>query len=142
VILALKTANPIVEIYLLNDNNPAGSELAKKSVKNAKKWEAGRTLAKNLLGEIEQLLARTELIKNWENLTGIIVFRGPGSFTGLRIGITTANTLAYAQQIPIVGTTGDNWLANGLASLAKKQNDKIVLPEYGALPNITISKLR
>lgn len=130
-ILALKTNQDPAEIYLLDDTDAIITE---------KKWDAGRTLAKNLLGEIERLLARTELIKGWDDLTGIIVFRGPGSFTGLRIGITTANAAAYAQQIPIVGANGDNWLANGLKSLAKKQNDKIVLPEYGALPNITISK--
>jgi tRNA threonylcarbamoyladenosine biosynthesis protein TsaB len=136
-ILALKTAEPIAEIYLLNDHNLAGSEPAKKIAETAKKWEAGRTLAKNLLGEIEQLLAGSDPAKEWKDLTGIIVFRGPGSFTGLRIGITTANALAYAQNTPIVGVAGDNWLTDGLKKLAAGQNDKIVLPEYGAPPHIT-----
>jgi tRNA threonylcarbamoyladenosine biosynthesis protein TsaB len=130
-ILALKTNQDPTEIYILDDTGTVVTE---------KKWDTGRTLAKNLLGEIEQLLARTELIKRWEDLTGVIVFRGPGSFTGLRIGITTANALSYAREIPIVGTTGNNWLADGLKKLTAGENDKIVTPEYGAPPHITQPK--
>ncbi len=38
-----------------------------------------------------------------EALTGIAVSQGPGSFTGLRIGMSLGKGLAYARQIPIVG---------------------------------------
>ena len=127
-ILALKTNGDPAEIYLLDD--------AGKVVKE-KKWQAGRTLARDLLAKTEQLLARYDPAKKWEDLTGVIVFRGPGSFTGLRIGITTANAISYARQIPIVGVNGDTWLRGGLTKLSKQENHKIVLPEYGAPPHIT-----
>ncbi|MCL2451547.1 tRNA (adenosine(37)-N6)-threonylcarbamoyltransferase complex dimerization subunit type 1 TsaB [Candidatus Saccharibacteria bacterium] len=130
-ILALKTSGDPTEIYILDNTGKIIAE---------KKWDAGRTLARDLLSEIEKLLARTELAKGWEDLTGVIVFRGPGSFTGLRIGITVANAIAYGRNIPIVGTNGDDWLASGLKKLQKNQNNKIVLPEYGAPPNITKPK--
>jgi tRNA threonylcarbamoyl adenosine modification protein YeaZ len=148
-ILAIKTSNDPAEIYLLD---PAGKILAQKI------WSPERRLARDLLGEIERLVIASEAKQSsdndldrhvphqsgegtrddkWRSLSGIIVFRGPGSFTGLRIGITTANTIAYALKIPIVGTNGENWLDDGMKKLAKKLSDKIVLPEYGAPANIT-----
>ena len=130
-ILALKTSDNPTEIYLLND---AGE------IVNKKIWNAERNLARDLLGEIEKLFAGSDPVADWADLTGAIVFRGPGSFTGLRIGITTANAIAYGQKIPIVGTADNDWLASGRGKLADGQNDKIVLPEYGAPPRITAPK--
>ena len=48
-----------------------------------------------------------------KNLTGVAVSIGPGSFTGLRIGLATAKTLAYALSIPIVGVPTLEALAFG-----------------------------
>jgi len=70
-------------------------------------------------------------------VTGLVVYQGPGSFTGLRIGITVFNTLAYTNKWPIVGTTGDNWRQAGIQRLEQGENDEIVLPEYGGEANIT-----
>ncbi len=47
--------------------------------------------------------ALTECALLGEKLSLVSVADGPGSFTGLRIGITTAKTLAYALRLPIVG---------------------------------------
>lgn len=98
-------------------------------------WEAGRGLAKGLLGFFEQELSFQG--KAWSDVTGIVVFKGPGSFTGLRIGIAVCNSLAYANNLPIVGATGDDWRAAGLRRLKGGENDEIVLPEYGGEANIT-----
>ena len=49
-------------------------------------WEAGRTLARNLLKFLEEKTGDLHLI------SGIGVMKGPGSFTGLRIGLTVVNT--------------------------------------------------
>lgn len=98
-------------------------------------WEAGRELAKGLLGYIEKCLQSDTA--QWSNVAGIVVFRGPGSFTGLRIGATVANTIAYAQGVPVVGAMGDNWRDEGVKRLKNGENDKIVLPEYGREARIT-----
>ena len=98
-------------------------------------WEAGRGLAKGLLGFLETELNSQG--KTWNDITGLVVFKGPGSFTGLRIGATVCNTLAHANDWPIVGTMGDDWVGEGLRRLENGENDEIVLPEYGGEANIT-----
>lgn len=100
-----------------------------------KEWEAGRTLAKGLLGFLEQELAGQD--KSWADLTGLAVFQGPGSFTGLRIGITVLNTMADALAIPIVTTKGEDWQGTATARLLANENDQLALPFYGSEANIT-----
>ena len=98
-------------------------------------WESGRGLAKGILKFLEDELSFQE--KSWNDVSGLVIFKGPGSFTGLRIGITVFNTLAYANTLPIVGSTGDDWRQNGVKRLLAGENDEIVLPEYGGEANIT-----
>jgi tRNA threonylcarbamoyladenosine biosynthesis protein TsaB len=124
-ILALRTDGLETEIYLLDD----GEVVAQK------KWLAERRLADELLSKIEKLVDG-----QWDKLDGLVVFVGPGSFTGLRIGIATMNSLSYAQNIPIVGASGTDWLEKGLKRLESGENDRIVIPNYGAEANITKPK--
>ena len=106
----------------------------------------GREMAKNILVEIKEFLAENGA--NWQNLRGICVFAGPGSFTGLRIGVTVANTLADSLKIPIIGEKNsdnsknngenlENWREIALEKLNSGADDKIALSFYGAEANIT-----
>lgn len=98
-------------------------------------WQADRQLAKGLLVYLhDQLEARG---KTFDDVTGIGVFSGPGSFTGLRIGLTVLNTLADANAVPIVGSRGDDWQNEATTRLAAGENDRIVLPFYGSDAHIT-----
>lgn len=128
-ILTLRTDNPVAEVGLYNLD---GKQLLYHT------WPAERRLAKELL--VTLLDQFKKAVIGFDDLTGVVVFEGPGSFTGLRIGITTANTIAYGQDIPIVGTRGDNWIQTGLERLAKGEADRIVLPHYGAEANISTQK--
>ena len=62
---------------------------------------AGYRHGELLLATVDQLLARTGLERG--GLRGIIVGTGPGAFTGLRVGLATAKTMAHGLGIPIVG---------------------------------------
>ena len=98
-------------------------------------WESDRNLAKWLLGYLDKILK--EHIKAWTDISAIGVFEGPGSFTGIRIGLTVMNTIADSQKIPIVGARGENWKDEVLAKLESGKNEKIVLPFYNRDANIT-----
>lgn len=124
--LAIRSDKPEAELYVLNGDG---------NILKQKVWDAGRTLARDLPGEIDELVGN-----DYDQLKGIVAHKGPGSFTGLRIGITVANAIAYGKSVPIVGVAGDNWLTSGVTKLSEGVDDKIVLPEYGAAPHITPPK--
>ncbi len=77
-----------------------------------------QTHSAHLLGMVEQAFR----LAGWkpERLEGLAVGVGPGSFTGLRIGIATAKGIAYAAGIPCVGVGSLEALA---ASLLPRHDD-------------------
>ncbi len=128
IILTIRTDKPEAEIGLFDGQKELVYE----------KWQAHRQLAETIHTKLKELLESTA--KNWSDVRGIVVFEGPGSFTGLRIGITVGNALAYGLGVPIVGQSGKNWIAGGIKTLEQGKNDKIALPKYGAEVHITQPK--
>lgn len=57
-------------------------------------------LTENLIPYIEKALNNHSL--NFKDLAAVACCNGPGSFTGIRIGISTAQTLSYALKIPLI----------------------------------------
>lgn len=68
-----------------------------------------KTHSETLMPHISEILQMARIQK--QDIEGIAVSIGPGSFTGLRIGLATAKALAYALKIPIVGVSTFETLA-------------------------------
>jgi len=90
-ILAIETSTVSCSVALLND----GKLMAEKTTQNLRNHSVA------LLPNIVKLLTDTGVSKS--SLAAIAVGIGPGSFTGLRIGLATAKALAYALKIPLIG---------------------------------------
>ena len=125
IVLAIKTDNPQAELYVYNSYQKL-AEI---------KWQAHLELSKTLHKQIRKILNQSSILA--DRLDGIVCFKGPGSFTGLRIGLSVANAMAYAYNIPIVATNGQNWVQAGIKELQNGKNQKIALPEYGRPANIS-----
>lgn len=123
-ILTIRTDKPEAELGLYDDTN----QLAYTT------WLAHRELAETISTKLDELLQANH--RKLSDLQGIVAYQGPGSFTGLRIGISIANALAYSLGIPIVAS-GEDWIASGIKRLLAGEHDELALPEYGSLPNIT-----
>jgi tRNA threonylcarbamoyladenosine biosynthesis protein TsaB len=83
-----------------------------------------------LPGEASALLRRHGL--RFEDLEGLAVGLGPGSFTGLRIGLATAKGLAYAASLPLAGASSLQALALDAAEAGR---GPLVLPTAVARQN-------
>jgi tRNA threonylcarbamoyladenosine biosynthesis protein TsaB len=103
-LLALDTATAFASIALFD-----GDQVLAEAT-----WRAGRTHTARLLGEVEALLARIAVDPN--DLTGLAVTVGPGSFTGVRVGISVAKGLAVGLNLPLWGVGTLDVLADSAAS--------------------------
>ena len=124
-VLVIRTDKPEAEIGLFDDDKKLAYEV----------WQAHRQLAETIHQKITKVLSVKGV--TFENIRGIVAFEGPGSFTGLRIGLTVANSLAYGLEIPVVATKGEDWIKLGIKRLLDGESDKLALPEYGSPPHIT-----
>lgn len=90
-ILAIDTASNICGVSILEDNNL----LIKLDT------DIGRTHSENLMPMIKSALEKTNL--SLSDIELIVCDKGPGSFTGIRIGLATANAFCDSLGIPSIG---------------------------------------
>jgi tRNA threonylcarbamoyl adenosine modification protein YeaZ len=64
-------------------------------------WSCGQNHSVELMPRMTQLLEQSRI--KFEDIDGIIVATGPGSFNGLRVGVSTAKGLAFSLNVPLVG---------------------------------------
>jgi len=96
-ILALDTSTACCTLALTSGTITQGGVLASLCL------NGGMTHSRRLLTAIDWLFSETEL--DWSMIDGLAVGLGPGSFTGLRIGLATAKGLAVTAGKPLTGVT-------------------------------------
>jgi tRNA threonylcarbamoyl adenosine modification protein YeaZ len=84
-------------------------------------WDLGRDLSLYL----HQYLAEFIQPQTWEDLGWIAVAKGPGSFTGNRIGVVTARTLAQQLDIPLFAIS--TLAAAARSNLREREGQKVTV---------------
>ncbi|WP_051554485.1 tRNA (adenosine(37)-N6)-threonylcarbamoyltransferase complex dimerization subunit type 1 TsaB [Desulfobulbus elongatus] len=93
-ILAIETATGCGSVALTRGAGPTGKVLAEYTL------QPEVTHARRLLGSVDAVMAAAGV--GWSELAAVAVSQGPGSFTGLRIGMAAAQGLALAADVPLV----------------------------------------
>lgn len=133
-------------ILYINTSNNQKIELA--LYKNGRPWLKRESTglfkqSEKLLPEIDKLLKKAR--RKAGEVRGIVVVKGPGSFSSLRIGAAVANTLAFSLGVPVKGIlkgVDSAKFEKKIMKIMEKLGEGgvrsgFVVPEYGAEPNIT-----
>ncbi len=113
--LLIDTSNQPLSVAIMKDN-----EVIAEKTTDIKKNHSVQ-----LMPEIAEILTESKINKT--EITDIVVAEGPGSYTGLRIGVTVAKTLAYALNTNLYGVSSLKALASTV-----KDSTKLLVPIFDA----------
>lgn len=116
-LLAIDTATAVAVLAL------GGSD---GSLQASAAWTAGYRHGEELLARIAAMLASAGLRP--DDLDAVVVGTGPGAFTGLRVGLATAKTLAHEIGSPIVGVSTGLALLDAAAAAGYERPLALLLP--------------
>ncbi len=101
-LLALSTSGPLPSAALFSDGALVYEALG----------QGGKTHSETLMPLVEQALSAAGLMPDQVDVFAADI--GPGSFTGVRIGVCAANAMAMAKERPVVGVSSLRALLHGL----------------------------
>jgi tRNA threonylcarbamoyladenosine biosynthesis protein TsaB len=119
-ILAIDTSTPICSVSL------ARGERVVSTIDESEE----NSHASKLTIHIQQLFEGTAF--SFKDLNAIAVAKGPGSYTGLRIGVSTAKGLCYALDIPLIAINSLEALATGYAQQHQLPEGTFLSPMFDA----------
>ena len=96
--LALHTSSPALGLAIGDDVSTFDVDMRDRHLRT-QVWALGRSLSTDLHPYLIKFLPP----QTWSDLTFIAVAQGPGGFTGTRIGVVAARTLAQQLQVPLFG---------------------------------------
>lgn len=89
-IISIDTFSDVLGICLLDEN---------KNIKFCIEYRQYKPFSETIIYELDLLLKKFEICK--KEINSVVINKGPGGYTGLRVGITTAKVLSYALNIPL-----------------------------------------
>lgn len=116
-------------------------------------WNANRNHTVDTLAQLDHLLR----LSGWslQQLDGIVVATGPGSFSALRVGLSIAKALAFSLQVPMIGIPTTDaiagqfaWTTRPVLAVMRAGRGRVVWSHYaerrplGAPNNTTLDELR
>jgi tRNA threonylcarbamoyladenosine biosynthesis protein TsaB len=128
-ILGISTSTPQVGVAI------GGHEGVLASVKSAR----GRRHAESLVPAIDMLRKQAQV--ELSEISCVAVDLGPGLFTGLRVGISTAKALAHALRLPMIGVTSLDlvafpvrWSSKLIVAAIDARRDEVFTAKYRQVP--------
>ena len=85
-------------------------------------WQSQNDEAEKLMPNIDALFKNNKL--KYEDIEKVLVVKGPGSFTGLRVGVTVANTIAYLNKCELYGIDTFSYWWHGIEQSSKVSMEK------------------
>jgi tRNA threonylcarbamoyladenosine biosynthesis protein TsaB len=123
-IICLETSTPVCSVALCNSSG----------IVTLKESSEDKSHASRLTVFIEELLSGAGI--RARDLEAVAVSKGPGSYTGLRIGVSTAKGIAYAASIPLIGIETTLSMFQGITEDLKKkywmENNSLFVPMLDA----------
>lgn len=120
IILCLETSTPVCSVAVVSE----------KGVLSLVEDLDGNRHASHLTIFIEQTLKQAGT--NLQQLDAVAVSKGPGSYTGLRVGVSTAKGLCYALQKPLLGVPTLHALAYQIVPYAIQHPNALLMPMLDA----------
>ncbi len=114
IVLAINSATTVTEIALIKNRKV----LAEKS------WISNKNEAEKIPPAIRGILKKNGL--NYKDIGMLFVVSGPGSFTGLRVGVTIGNTLGFGLKIPMKSCTTFELMHAKISSSAKNKTVTVI----------------
>src|SRR5712692_8839766 len=100
-ILGIDTSTTVASVAIVNEGALVAEEVQPGGKQNPSSVTGHANHAETLLPMVDRILERASL--SFSDISAIAVSIGPGSFTGLRIGLSTVKGLAYGWNLPVVG---------------------------------------
>ncbi len=115
--LAIHTSSPQLGLMLKSVGNEQNEPVERHQV-----WDLGRDVSSHLHVKMMEFIAPY----TWQDLSFVAVAKGPGGFTGTRIGVVAARTLAQQLEVPLFGVSSLAALAAG--AVAEGSDIAVIMP--------------